>query len=65
MEQIEVSTRGRQAFHDITANFASKGLAGLLYWYLLYPIHGLIFSGTIRELVAEAEKAKDQNEAGP
>ena len=48
-----------------TAYFASKGLAGLLYWYLLYPIHGLIFSGTIRELVAEAEKAKGQNEAGP
>jgi hypothetical protein len=48
-----------------TAFFASKGLAGLLYWYLLYPIHGLIFSGMIRELVDEAEKAKDQNEAGP
>jgi hypothetical protein len=39
-----------------TAFFASKGLAGLLYWYLLYPIHGLIFSGMIRELVSEAEE---------
>jgi hypothetical protein len=47
-----------------TAYFASKGLAGLLYWYLLYPIHGLIFSGMIRELVDEAEKGKDQNETG-
>lgn len=26
-----------------TAYFASRGLAGQLYWYALYPIHGLIF----------------------
>jgi len=39
-----------------TAFFASRGLAGLLYWYLLYPIHGLIFSGMIRELVSQAEE---------
>jgi uncharacterized protein YbjT (DUF2867 family) len=39
-----------------TAYFASKGLAGLLYWYVLYPIHGIIFSGMIRELSEEAEE---------
>jgi uncharacterized protein YbjT (DUF2867 family) len=38
-----------------TAFFASKGLLGLLYWYILYPIHGLIFSGTIRDLAKKAE----------
>ncbi len=26
-----------------TAYFASRGLAGQLYWYALYPIHGFIF----------------------
>jgi hypothetical protein len=30
-----------------TAFFAPKGLAGLMYWYLLYPIHRMIFSGMI------------------
>ncbi len=30
-----------------TAFFAPKGLAGLTYWYALYPIHRLIFSGLI------------------
>ena len=30
-----------------TAFFAPKGLFGLLYWYLLYPVHSLIFSGMI------------------
>jgi uncharacterized protein YbjT (DUF2867 family)/uncharacterized protein YndB with AHSA1/START domain len=30
-----------------TALFAPKGLAGIAYWYSLYPIHSLIFSGLI------------------
>lgn len=41
-----------------TAYFAPRGLWGLLYWYILYPIHGLIFGqmpGRIAE-VAEALK---------
>jgi uncharacterized protein YbjT (DUF2867 family) len=38
-----------------TAFFAPKGLFGLLYWYVLYPVHGLIFSGLIRQLVTLAE----------
>jgi uncharacterized protein YbjT (DUF2867 family) len=38
-----------------TAFFAPKGLSGFLYWYVLYPIHGLIFSGMIRNLARRAE----------
>jgi uncharacterized protein YbjT (DUF2867 family) len=38
-----------------SACFAPKGLIGLLYWYLLYPIHGLIFSGLIARLARRAE----------
>ena len=37
-----------------TAFFAPKGLAGLLYWYGLYPVHGRIFSGMIHALAGEA-----------
>lgn len=37
-----------------TAFFEPKGLTGLLYWYSLYPIHGLIFSGLIRRLARRA-----------
>lgn len=40
-----------------TAYFAPKGLFGFLYWYGLYPIHGLIFSRMIHELAVEAEEA--------
>jgi uncharacterized protein YbjT (DUF2867 family) len=38
-----------------TAFFAPKGLFGLLYWYGLYPIHGLIFSNLIKKIAARAE----------
>jgi uncharacterized protein YbjT (DUF2867 family) len=38
-----------------TAFFAPKGLLGLLYWYLLYPVHGFIFSRLIRRLAERAE----------
>lgn len=48
-----------------TAYFAPKGLAGFLYWYLLYPIHGLIFSGLIKTLVANIEQqARDKTQPG-
>lgn len=40
-----------------TAYFAPKGLLGVLYWYALYPIHGLIFGGMIREIARRAEAA--------
>ena len=38
-----------------TALFAPKGLFGLLYWYVLYPLHGLIFSGMVQRLAWQAE----------
>jgi hypothetical protein len=37
-----------------TAFFEPKGLFGLVYWYALYPIHSLIFSGLIRQLAKQA-----------
>jgi hypothetical protein len=39
-----------------TAFFAPRGLTGLLYWYLLYPIHAVIFSGVAKKLAPLAEE---------
>ena len=39
-----------------TAYFAPKGLLGLLYWYGIYPLHGLIFSRMIASVTERAEK---------
>jgi hypothetical protein len=46
-----------------TAYFAPRGVAGLLYWYVLYPIHGFIFSGMIRK-IGERAKALYAGQAG-
>jgi hypothetical protein len=38
-----------------TAFFAPKGLLGLLYWYVLYPLHGMIFANMIASIAHSAE----------
>jgi uncharacterized protein YbjT (DUF2867 family) len=38
------------------AFFAPKGLIGLAYWYLLYPIHKILFTGMIQKI---SEKSID------
>jgi len=40
-----------------TAFFAPRGLFGLVYWYLLYPIHALIFSGLTARIASRTERA--------
>ncbi|MEP7379840.1 MAG: SDR family oxidoreductase [Chloroflexota bacterium] len=37
-----------------TALFEPKGVPGLAYWYLLYPVHRLIFRGMVKNLGARA-----------
>jgi hypothetical protein len=36
------------------AQFEPRGLAGLLYWYLLWPIHEVMFRGMLRRIAAAA-----------
>jgi hypothetical protein len=53
--QFEATPRDGGTHFEQTAFFAPRGLAGYLYWYVLYPIHGLIFSGMLRRLARQAE----------
>ena len=39
-----------------TAFFAPRGLGGFLYWYLLYPVHALVFRRRIRAVAKQAER---------
>jgi uncharacterized protein YbjT (DUF2867 family) len=41
-----------------TAYFHPTGLSGVVYWYGLYPIHRLIFSGMLAAIVRRAELLK-------
>ncbi|MDZ4199844.1 MAG: SDR family oxidoreductase [Kiritimatiellia bacterium] len=53
--QFEVTPRsGEQSLLAQTAFFAPKGLMGWMYWYGLYPFHGLIFSGLIDQIAQRA-----------
>lgn len=57
--QFTVAPNGSgRALLSQTAFFAPKGLAGLAYWYLLYPVHAFIFSGLVRAVAARAAGAK-------
>ena len=38
-----------------TALFDPVGLFGLVYWYALYPLHQLVFSGMLRNIAREVE----------
>jgi len=39
--------------------YAPRGILGLLYWYVLYPAHRLIFAGLLRRLAGLAESGAD------
>jgi len=61
--QFEVKTQDHD--HPLltqTAFFAPKGLLGLAYWYLLYPIHSMIFGGMIRCLAKRAAAIARQSQ---
>ena len=53
--EVEATDGGSRIIQ--TAFFEPKGLPGLAYWYLLYPVHALIFRGLVRALAARAEAA--------
>ena len=54
--QFEVEPNSRGSVITQTAIFDPAGLAGLLYWYTLYPIHRWIFSGMLHEIASVAER---------
>lgn len=54
--QLEAESVGDNLTNLIqTVFFAPKGLLGYIYWYLLYPIHQIIFTKMINQLAAKAE----------
>jgi hypothetical protein len=54
--QFEVLAAGDRSVIRQTALFEPRGLAGLAYWYGLFPLHSLIFAGMLRGIAAEAER---------
>lgn len=53
--QFEVEPSGTGSIVRQTAMFDPHGLSGLIYWYGVYPLHRLIFSGMLRGIVNRIE----------
>jgi uncharacterized protein YbjT (DUF2867 family) len=49
---FEVEPTGTGSTIRQTAIFDPKGLFGLLYWYLSFPLHQLVFAGMLRNIAA-------------
>ncbi len=51
--EVQPSGKGGSLFVQ-TAFFEPHGLAGMAYWYALYPFHQLIFSGMAKAIIRRA-----------
>jgi uncharacterized protein YbjT (DUF2867 family) len=64
--EFDVEAAGSGSLVRQTAVFEPAGLAGLAYWYLLYPFHAWIFRGMLREIVKRGKLATaGKNNHGP
>lgn len=52
--EFEVTGHERQTTIRQTAIFDPVGLFGIVYWYSLYPLHQLVFSGMLRNIASAA-----------
>ena len=46
-----------------TAIFDARGLFGLLYWYISYPVHRMAFAGMLRNIAAAARGSRQDSRA--
>lgn len=53
VEKTETGTKVTQ-----TATYAPKGLLGQLYWWAVYPMHGLVFPSMVRNAAGLNKRAK-------
>lgn len=60
--QVGSGEAGTTTFHH-RALFAPKGLLGHLYWWSIYPFHGIVF-GSMQRNIAEAAEALSTKERG-
>ena len=55
--EFEVERTARGAAIQQTAIFDPAGLAGLAYWYGIYPLHAAVFCGMLTGIARDAVRA--------
>jgi hypothetical protein len=56
--EFEIEDLGDNRRVTASAYFHPAGLPGLLYWYLLLPLHGILFRGMTRNIASLALQEK-------
>ena len=56
--EFRIREKNEKNVLEQTAIFDPLGLSGILYWYFLYPLHNLMFSGMIKNIVERAKEIK-------
>jgi hypothetical protein len=56
--EFRVEADGNSSVIRQIAQFEPRGLGGVLYWYLLGPIHEVMFRGMLRRIAAAAVRAQ-------
>ena len=59
--EFEVVPEGSGSRIRQTAVFEPSGLAGLAYWYGIYPLHSLVFGGMLRGIARAADTLPASN----
>jgi hypothetical protein len=57
--EFEVVPDGRGAIVHQTAVCEPAGLSGLVYWYMLLPVHAVIFGGMLRAIAQRSEGGRE------
>ncbi len=52
--EFQSEPRSGRTLFTVIAYFAPRGLWGVLYWYLMWPFHKLIFDGLTRRIASRA-----------
>jgi uncharacterized protein YbjT (DUF2867 family) len=54
--QFDVEPKGEGSIIRQTALYDPLGWSGILYWYIIYPVHPLVFAGMLRNIARIAEQ---------
>ena len=57
LEFVVEERPGERSLLIQTARFRPRGLIGILYWYSVLPLHGIVFKAMLKGIAREAERA--------
>jgi hypothetical protein len=63
--EFEVEPEGDGSVIRQTAEFDPLGLPGLAYWYLLWPLHNVVFAGMSRGIAQQVNRLRNTSGASP